>query len=52
MSEHTAHELLKKHNLTPDDVKERRTSMHHLRRIVHHEQLPFDVFKSLVKMRR
>jgi len=52
MSEHTAHELLRKHNITVDDVKERRTSMHHLRKIVHAEQLPFDVFKTLVKLRR
>ncbi len=47
-----AHELLRKHNIALDDVKERRTSMHHLRNIVHSEQLPFDVFKALVKMRR
>ena len=51
MSEIKAHELLRKHNITVDDVKERRTSMHHLRHIVHAEQLPFDVFKTLVKMR-
>ena len=51
MSEIKAHELLRKHNLTVDDVKQRRTSMHHLRHIVHSEQLPFDVFKALVKMR-
>lgn len=52
MPENKAHELLRKHNLTTDDVRERRTSMHHLRQIVHNEQLPFDVFKALVKMRR
>ncbi len=52
MSEIKAHELLRKHNIALDDVKERRTSMHHLRNIVHSEQLPFDVFKALVKMRR
>jgi hypothetical protein len=52
MSDHQAHDLLKKHNITIDDVKERRTSLHHLRRIVHNEQLPFDVFKALVKLRR
>ena len=51
MSEIKAHELLRKHNITVDDVKQRRTSMHHLRHIVHAEQLPFDVFKTLVKMR-
>jgi hypothetical protein len=52
MSEKTAHDLLKKHNLSVDDVKERRATLHHLRHIVHSEQLPFDVFKTLVKMRR
>ena len=52
MSEIKAHEVLRKHNVTVDDVKERRTSMHHLRQMVHSEQLPFDVFKTLVKMRR
>ena len=52
MSEHKAHEILKKHNISVDDVKERRTTLHHLRHIVHSEQLPFDVFKTLVKMRR
>ena len=52
MPENKAHDLLRKHNLTLDDVKERRTTLHHLRRIVHAEDLPFDVFKALVKMRR
>lgn len=52
MPENKAHELLRKHNLTADDVKDRRATLHHLRRIVHSEQLPFDVFKALVKMRR
>jgi hypothetical protein len=51
MSENKAHELLRKHNITVADVKERRTSLHHLRHIVHSEQLPFDVFKELVKLR-
>ncbi|MBV9494865.1 MAG: hypothetical protein JOZ54_11515 [Acidobacteria bacterium] len=52
MPENKAHELLRKHNLNVEDVKERRMSLHHLRQIVHAEQLPFDVFKALVKMRR
>lgn len=51
MPENKAHELLRKHNLTVDDVKDRRTTLHHLRNIVHAEQLPFDVFKALVKLR-
>jgi hypothetical protein len=52
MPENKAHELLRKHNLTVDDVKDRRTTLHHLRNIVHAEELPFDVFKALVKLRR
>jgi uncharacterized DUF497 family protein len=51
MPENKAHEVLRKHNVSVEDVKERRTSLHHLRQIVHAEQLPFDVFKTLVKMR-
>jgi len=50
--EQKAQDLLRKHNLTPDDVKDRKTSLHHLRHIVRSEELPFDVFKTLVKMRR
>ncbi len=52
MPENKARDLLRKHNLTLDDIKERRATLHHLRRIVHAEDLPFDVFKALVKMRR
>ena len=52
MADQKAHELLRKHNISLEDVKERRTSLHHLRQIVHNEQLPFDVFKALVKLRR
>jgi len=52
MHEKKAHDLLRKHNISLTDVKERRTSLHHLRQIVHAEELPFDVFKTLVKMRR
>lgn len=52
MSENRAQELLRKHNISLDEVRERQTSLHHLRRIVHADQLPFDVFKALVKMRR
>lgn len=51
MPDQKANELLRKHNINVDDVKERRMSLHHLRRIVHAEELPFDVFKALVKMR-
>ncbi len=52
MPEQRAHELLRKHNISLEDVKERRATLHHLRRIVHAEELPFDVFKTIVKMRR
>ena len=52
MSEQTAHDLLRKHNISLEDVKERKTTLHHLRKIVHAEQLPFDVFKALVRLRR
>ena len=52
MSEKRAHELLRKHNISVEEVKERKTSLHHLRHIVHNEQLPFDVFKALVDLRR
>lgn len=52
MSDQKAHDLLRKHNISLDDVKKRLTTLHHLRHIVHSEELPFDVFKALVKMRR
>ena len=52
MHENKAQELLRKHNISLEDVRDRRTSLHHLRHIVHSEQLPFDVFKALVKMRK
>jgi hypothetical protein len=51
MPDQKAHELLRKHNINVDDVKERRMSLHHLRRVVRAEELPFDVFKALVKLR-
>ena len=52
MTDQKTQDLLRKHNLSVEDVRERRTSMHHLRRIVHAEELPFDVFKALVRLRR
>jgi len=51
MPENKAHELLRKNNISVEDVKARRTSLHHLRNIVRSEELPFDVFKALVKLR-
>jgi hypothetical protein len=52
MPDQKAHEVLRKHNISLEDVKERRTTLHHLRHIVHAEELPFDVFKAIVKLRR
>src|SRR5438045_8349268 len=52
MPEQKAHEVLRKHNISLEDVKERRATLHHLRHIVHAEELPFDVFKAIVKLRR
>jgi hypothetical protein len=52
MPQQKAHELLRKHNIPMEHVAERKTSLHHLRKIVHAEELPFDVFRELVKMRR
>lgn len=51
MPENKAHEVLRKHNIRLEDVQQRKTTLHHLRHIVHAEQLPFDVFKALVKLR-
>lgn len=52
MPEQKAHELLRKHNINLDEVRERKTSLHHLRHIVRSENLPFDVFQALVRLRR
>src|SRR5438270_11471364 len=52
MPDQKAHEVLRKHNISLEDVKERRATLHHLRHIVHAEELPFDVFKAIVKLRR
>ena len=52
MAEKTARELMHRHNITTDDIRTRKTTMHHLRQIVRSEDLPFDVFRELVKHRR
>ena len=52
MPENKAQELLRKNNISVDEVREGRTTLHHLRQIVRNENLPFDVFKALVKLRR
>lgn len=52
MPEKKAHEVLRRHNIAIEDVRERKTTLHHLRTIVHSENLPFDVFQALVRLRR
>lgn len=52
MPQQKAQDLLRKHNLSADEIRERKTSLHHLRNIVRAENLPFDVFRELVKLRR
>jgi hypothetical protein len=52
MPHQKAIDILGKHNLSLEDVKERKTSLHHLRKLVREETLPFDVFRELVKLRR
>ncbi len=52
MAEKTAHELLARHNVSLDEVRDRKVKLHHLRHIVRSENLPFDVFQALVKLRR
>lgn len=52
MPHNQAHELLRKHNISVEELKERRQSLHHLRHMVKSEDLPFDVFRELVKLRK
>ncbi len=52
MPDQKANEVLRKHNISLEDVAERRTTLHHLRTIVRAEGQPFDVFKAIVKLRR
>jgi hypothetical protein len=52
MPEKKAHDILRKHDINIEDVREGKTSLHHLRNIVRSEQLPFDVFQALVRLRR
>lgn len=52
MSEKKAHELLERHNIKVSDVREGRATLHHLRKIVRGENLPFDVFREIVRLRR
>jgi hypothetical protein len=52
MHEKKAKEVLHKHNIDVTDVKEGKATLHHLRHIVRSENLPFDVFRELVKLRK
>ncbi|HEY5611286.1 MAG TPA: hypothetical protein VIL97_08765 [Thermoanaerobaculia bacterium] len=52
MPETKAKELLRKHNINIDEVRAGKTSLHHLRHMVRSEELPFDVFQALVRLRR
>ena len=52
MAEKKAHELLNKHEIDAAHVADRRVRMHHLRNIVKSDNLPFDVFRELVKLRK
>jgi hypothetical protein len=52
MHEKKAKELLDKHRIEPSDIRDGKATLHHLRGIVRAENLPFDVFRELVKLRR
>ncbi|MFN2239245.1 MAG: hypothetical protein ABR524_07620 [Thermoanaerobaculia bacterium] len=52
MPENKVKELMRKHDLRLEDMKEGKHRLHHLRSIVRNEELPFEVFQALVKMRR
>ncbi len=52
MAENTARDLMSRHKITAEDIREHKTSLHHLRHIVRSENLPFDVFRELAKHRR
>ncbi|MDX1583637.1 MAG: hypothetical protein R3338_08560 [Thermoanaerobaculia bacterium] len=52
MAEQKTRELMARHNISIDDLRERKHTLHHLRTVVRGENLPFDVFRSLVTHRR
>ena len=52
MAEQTARDLMARHNITAEDIQKRRTSLHHVRRLVQFEEHGFDVFREIVKHRR
>jgi len=51
MPETKARDLMKKHKLSADDLKEGKPALSHLRKIVRDENLSFDVFRTLVRLR-
>ena len=52
MAEKKAHELLNKHSIDIADVAARRVRLHHLRDIVKSENLPYDVFREMIRLRK
>ncbi|HVR42716.1 MAG TPA: hypothetical protein VMS56_04660 [Thermoanaerobaculia bacterium] len=52
MPEQKARELMRKHDIRLEDVQGAKPTLHHLRNVVRSENLPFEVFQALVRMRR
>ena len=52
MAETKAKELLRKHDIRLEELREGKHRLHHLRHLVRSEELPFEVFQALVRMRR
>ncbi len=52
MAEQKAKELMRKHDLRLEDLREGKHTLHNLRSIVRSEDLPFEVFQALVRLRR
>ncbi len=52
MAEQKTRELMARNNITIEDLRERKHTLHHLRNVVRSEEMPFDVFRTLVMHRR
>ena len=52
MADHKAKELMKKHDIRLEDLRDGKHTLHNLRSIVRSEDMPFEVFQALVKLRR
>jgi hypothetical protein len=52
MAEQKVKELMRRHDIRLEDLREGKHTLHHLRTIVRSEELPFEVFQALVKLRR